>query len=87
MYDAILQRYHNIDFVLQLPIEDFISQMAKLNEKLVEEKTWELWLTAYPHMTKESYISFENMLQQIKTSSEHKEQTDVNGCFIDQLLI
>ena len=63
---------------------EFIVLFAKLKEKELEQRTWELWLAMYPNMTEKTYISFEEMLNTAK-QTEVKQEVPVNGCFIDQV--
>jgi hypothetical protein len=65
-----------------MDIPDFMAQFLKLREKELEQKVWEMWLTTYPYMTKDSFVSYEEMLQQVK----HPEEKEVlNGVYVDQV--
>jgi hypothetical protein len=66
-----------------MEISDFIDQFAKLREKELEQKTWELWLAAYPHMSKDNFVSYEEMLATAK-QREVRDETSVNGIYVDQ---
>ena len=54
-----------------MEIPDFIDQISKINEKEVEQKIWEFWLVKYPHMTKDDFVTYEEMLEQSKNQQEN----------------
>jgi len=54
-----------------MEIPDFIDQISKINEKEVEQKIWEFWLVKYPHMTKDDFVTYEEMLEQTKNQQEN----------------
>lgn len=56
----LLTRYHNIDFVLSLDLPQFVELLTKAYEKRDEEKMFKMWLTVYPTMTQENFMSFED---------------------------
>ncbi len=66
---------------------DFTAQFEKLKEKELEKRIWELWLAIYPTMTKDTFISYEEMLNQAKQQKEPINDTATQGCYIDQLFI
>lgn len=67
-----------------MEIEDFVSQFVKLKEKELENKVWEIWLAKFPHMTKDNYVSYEEMLNTSK-QKETKHDVPINGCYVDQV--
>lgn len=67
-----------------MEIQEFVNQFVKLKEKDLENKVWEIWLAKFPHMTKDNYISYEEMLNTSK-QREIKHDTPVNGCYVDQV--
>lgn len=67
-----------------MEIPDFANQFLKLKEKELEQKVWELWLVKYPHMTEDTFVSYEEMLNTAK-QQETKQEMQVNGCYVDQL--
>ena len=67
-----------------MEISDFISQFLKLKEKEIEQKVWEFWLAKYPHMTEDTYVSYEEMLNMVK-QKEVKQDVEINGVYIDQI--
>lgn len=71
-----------------MEIEDFVSQFVKLKEKDLENKVWELWLAKFPLMTKDNYISYEEMLNTAKQQEiKHIDNVEMpaNGCYVDQV--
>lgn len=69
-----------------MEISDFVNQFLKLKEKELEQKVWEIWLIRYPHMTKDNYVSYEEMIN-IAKQQEVKQDIPVNGVYIDQCFI
>ena len=53
-----------------MEIIDFINLIYKLKEKEMEQKLWEFWLVKWPHMTRDNFISFDEMLEQAKNQQE-----------------
>jgi len=66
-----------------MEIPDFIKQFAKLKEKELEQRIWEMWIVKFPWMTSENFVSYEEMLNTAK-QQEIKHETPVNGVYIDQ---
>lgn len=68
-----------------MDIADFLTQLNKIREKELEQRVWELWLVKYPHMDKENFVSYEDMLAQAKQANmqEQKEQVQ-GGLYADQ---
>lgn len=67
-----------------MEIQDFIAQFIKLKEKEIENRVWELWVAKFPTMTKENYVSYEEMLVLVK-QQEIKEEIPIHGCYVDQV--
>lgn len=68
-----------------MEIPDFANQFLKLKEKELEQKVWELWLVKYPHMTEDTFVSYEEMLATAK-QQETKQEIVTNGVYVDQAL-
>ncbi len=66
---------------------DFIALFEKLKEKELEQHIWELWLAMYPTMTKDTFISYEEMLNHAKQQKETINDTATHGCYVDQVFI
>ena len=56
----------------------------KLKEREVEQKVWEMWLASYPNMTKDNFVSYEEMLATVK-QTETADKEVLHGCYIDQV--
>lgn len=67
-----------------MEISEFLDQFLKLKEKELEQKVWEIWLSKYPHMSHENYISYDEMLNTAK-QQETKQDIQVNGVYVDQV--
>ena len=63
-----------------MEIGDFIALVNKAFDKQLEEYAWQFWLVKYPSMNEETFISFSDFLDQIKTG-----ETAEQGVFIDQV--
>lgn len=46
----MLHRYSDMQFVMNLEVEDFLRLAAKAFEKREEERAWDMWLQIYPDM-------------------------------------
>lgn len=71
-----------------MEINDFVQQLLKLKEKELEQKVWEIWLCKYPHMDKNNFVSYEEMLNSAKQQEVKKvdnAKIPINGCYIDQV--
>jgi hypothetical protein len=69
-----------------MEIPDFMSQFLKLKEKELEQRVWELWLVRYPHMNEDTFVSYEEMLNNVK-QCETKHDIPTNGVYVDQVFI
>lgn len=72
----MLHRYSDMQFVMNLEVEDFLRLAAKAFEKREEERAWQEWLAVYPDMVvprpgskKPSlqFISFRKYLARMKS--------------------
>ena len=53
-------RYSNIDYIMNLGINEGVLLINKAIEEKRKRKHWEMWLARYPYMDKENYTSFED---------------------------
>ncbi len=67
-------------------MNDFIALFNKAQEKELEQKAWELWVSLYPHMTEDTFVSYEEMLNMAK-QKETKQETLTNGIYVDQVFL
>lgn len=49
-----------------MDFEDGFELILKAFEKREEEKAWQMWLTLYPNMTKEKFMSFSEYYQKLR---------------------
>jgi hypothetical protein len=72
----MLHRYPDMQFVMNLDVEDFLKLAAKAVEKQVEERVWQEWLAVYPDMVVPrpgskkpplQFISFNKYLARLKS--------------------
>ena len=61
---------------MKLPIKNITRLILKANDKQIENSAWELYLTVYPYMNKETFIPFEDFYNpgQIKTEDKTEEE-------------
>ena len=78
----ILSHYDNIDFVLNLEIDDFIDLVAKAQEKDAEQHAWQAWVAWYPHMEKKiEWDEFIGKTDKIETKNNEVQ----HGYYINQV--
>ena len=63
MYDLLLSRYHNIDFVMRLDLIDGLKLYAKAREEKQKERLYQAWVSLYPHFSKDNFISWEDYIE------------------------
>lgn len=66
-----------MSFVMSLPIDDFVQLIAKAIEKQEESKAWDMWLTKYPNMTKDTYVPFKQFFQTQKQPISKRPKEDI----------
>lgn len=54
-----MNRYNNIEFILNLHWIDGIDLINKAFEKREENKAWQMWIAKYPWMAKNEFIPFD----------------------------
>ena len=57
---------------MALPYQIGVKQINKAIEEEKDSRLWEVWLTLYPNMTEDNFISFE----EFKGKQAKKKQTD-----------
>jgi hypothetical protein len=73
MYDALLQRYGDMSFIMSLSAEEGLLLYEKAVEKSVEQRAWEQWLVDYNRMTKENFKPFSTYLKELKQPVRKKD--------------
>lgn len=66
--DLLLSRYSNMDFVMNLEVDDFIDLVEKAMEKKRDEDFFAVWRGLVPHMNQDNFISFEEYKGQLLSS-------------------
>jgi hypothetical protein len=66
----LLHRYGDIQTVLTLDYEYGMDLCTQAMEKEREQKAWEIWLSKYPSMDKDTFISFEDYYKGTKTEKQ-----------------
>jgi hypothetical protein len=80
MYDLLLSRYHNIDFVMRMDLPDGMELYAKAREKRREERLYQAWVSLYPHFDKDNFVSWDdyrNRHNQIQMPVSRKSAADL----------
>lgn len=79
--DLLLHRYGNLDFFMQSDIETAQRIIEKAREKERESKFFLQWVVQLPHMTKETYISFESYVD--KVTGRNIDKRSVAECMAE----
>lgn len=72
----MLHRYHNIDYVLQLPPEDGLALIVKAMEKDREERLFQQWVAQLPLMAVSGEVeSFANYKDRVTGANIDRRST------------
>lgn len=76
----MFRAYNDINYFMNLDYDIGIKMLWKLKEKNEEKKCWEMWLVQYGHMTKETFVKFEDFYKpkQIEISDTKEEDIFLN---------
>ena len=76
-----MQRYSNIEFVLNLNIDVGIELIIKAMEEKRKDKVFKLYASAYPYMDEENFISFEEFYISITANGKSTDEIleDINS--------
>lgn len=74
--DLLLSRYANIDYVMNLEIDDFVGIIKCAMEKESDERLYQMWLAIYPNMDKDTFISFNEFKDKALGKKTKEEQMD-----------
>jgi hypothetical protein len=83
----MLERYGDFNYILTIPAKTGIELYLKAAEKIHEKYAWDQWLTVYPNMTKENFVSFNDFLKQLKTPHRLKDRRSDEEIIRDAELI
>jgi len=67
-----------------MDVVDFIQLFLKAKEKEFEKTAWEFWLVQYPNFTQETFVSFNDFLENLNGKSYEKKEQE-QGFYIDQV--
>lgn len=73
----LLSVYGNIDTILKLPYEDAVELVVKARERQRDERLWQMWLTLYPNMNKETWQSFSEFKERSLITVSKKPTKDI----------
>lgn len=77
-----MHSFYSLDYISRLPIKNVTRLLNKAKEEKEKGLAWDVYLTIYPNMNKETYISFEDFYKpkkkiEIPTKTEAEILTDV----------
>lgn len=79
-----MHSFYSIDYILRLPIKNVTRLLIKAKETKEEDMAWDVYLTIYPNMNEETYISFDDFFkrklpkkEEVKSKTETEILTDV----------
>lgn len=74
---AFLSKQFDINHVLSMPFEFAVKAIKHSIEQNNERRVWEQWLTIYPHMNKDNFISFEDFYEKLKGNVDTRSTHDL----------
>lgn len=63
--DLLLHRYGNLEYIMNSDIEHAQRIILKAQEKERENRFFMQWVVQLPHMTKETFISFDDYVDKV----------------------
>lgn len=63
--DLLLHRYGNLEYIMQSDIKTALRIIEKAREKEKENRHFLQWVVQLPHMTKESFVSFDSYVDNV----------------------
>jgi len=79
--DLLLNRYGNLEYIMQTDIETAMRIIAKAKEKEQENRFFLQWVVQLPHMTKENYISFDSYIDRV--TGRNIDRRPVSECMAE----
>lgn len=76
--DLLLHRYGNLEYIMQTDIETAERIIAKAREKEKENRYFLQWVVQLPHMTQETFVSFDAYVD--KVTGRNIDQRPVSEC-------
>jgi hypothetical protein len=69
-----LHSFYDFSYVLKLPVKHITRLAQKAGEKKEENKVWEIWISKFPHMNEENFVSFNEYYAKLKTKPMQRNQ-------------
>ena len=87
--DLLLSRYGDMNYIMNLDINDFLGLVDKAIEKERDKNFFAVWKELVPTMTKETFVSFEDYKSQLLRGSVKGKTVDAlsNNNLTDEELI
>lgn len=82
----LLTRYSNIEFILNTPFEIGFNHIKKAWDQERDKKIWQMWLTLYPNMSQDNFISYEDFKDSLLKEPERKVQSDADMLIMARIL-
>lgn len=73
-----MHRYGNIDRICDMHWQNGIQIIRKASEKENDDKLWQIWLMAYPHMPEDKQETFLDFKSRVMTVAPKKKQQTVD---------
>lgn len=64
---------------MSLPLSDGVILITRALEQTIEDKLWQVWVSAYPHMDEKSYKSFDRFLSEAKQKQLQRSQPKITA--------
>lgn len=83
---VVLFKGYDWNMITHIPIKQLENVIVGITKQNEREQMWDMWLQIYPHMTKETFISFEKWIESTKydsrpTSVIENELNDIERYF------
>lgn len=74
--DLLAANYHDLSYIMDLDFEIGLKLILKARERQEEGRQWLLYCSAYPHFTKDNFMTFKQFYDKdkLKVSKKSKEQ-------------
>lgn len=83
--ELILRRYSDINYILRMPADEFISFYKLAKEKEREERIFLQWALQLPLMTKDTFTSFEDYKDKVTGKNIDTRSTEEMLNDIDEI--
>lgn len=79
--DLLLNRYGNLEYIMQTDIETAMQIIEKAKEKEQEKRYFLQWVVQLPHMEKENFVSFDSYLDRV--TGRNIDRRPVSECMAE----